>query len=308
MTNFINTKIILSAAVILAAAGLIVGATFAFFSDTETSTGNVFAAGELDLKIDNTSYAIDHNIPGFQNPTGALVANTQATWTLKDLTIEKFFNFSDVKPGDYGEDTISVHVNTNNAWVCAAARVTSDLDNGFSEPEDEVFGTNNDLDDGTLDGDLDSGINFAFWKDDGDNVLELGEETSIFAAGPISNLNPQGKIALADAQGTNPFGNTPILGNSTVYIGKGWCFGTMVATPLAQDNLTTDGPILPDRVGTGFTCDGSAVGNIAQTDSVQGDLQFFAVQSRNNPTFSCETGYTPVWPSVTPTITPIPTL
>ena len=33
-----------------------VGATGAFFSDTETSTGNTFAAGAIDLGVDNTSY------------------------------------------------------------------------------------------------------------------------------------------------------------------------------------------------------------------------------------------------------------
>ncbi|MEK7517455.1 MAG: hypothetical protein AAB583_02805, partial [Patescibacteria group bacterium] len=55
--------------------------------------------------------------------------------------------------------------------------------------------------------------------------------------------------------------------------------------------------------GPGFTCDGSDVDNKAQTDKVVGDLQFYAVQSRNNPDFECdadEGGYTPVWPSPTP--------
>ena len=297
MLHIINTKIILSAAVIIAAAAVIVGATFAFFSDTETSTANTFAAGELDLKVDNTSYAIDRNIPGFNNPTGAFVANPNNSWTLKDLTVEKFFNFIDVKPGDYGEDTISLHVNTNDSWLCAAAQITSDLDNSFTEPEDEVFGTNTDSNDGTPDGDLDSAINFAFWADDGDNVLEVGE--NIFLNGPVSGLNTAGKIALADSNG-GPFGPGPIAGNTTKYIGKGWCFGTLTPNPLAQDNQNTDGPIAPNRVGTGFTCDGSAEGNIAQTDSVTGDLQFFVVQSRNNPNFTCSGGYNPVWPSVTP--------
>ena len=38
----INSKILLSGAAITAAAALIIGATFAFFSDTETSEGNTF--------------------------------------------------------------------------------------------------------------------------------------------------------------------------------------------------------------------------------------------------------------------------
>ncbi len=47
----INSKILLSAASIAAAGALVVGATFAYFSDTETSTANVFATGTLLLDI-----------------------------------------------------------------------------------------------------------------------------------------------------------------------------------------------------------------------------------------------------------------
>jgi len=46
-------KLILSLSVIAAAAVVVVGATTAFFNDTETSTGNVFTAGSIDLKVDS---------------------------------------------------------------------------------------------------------------------------------------------------------------------------------------------------------------------------------------------------------------
>jgi len=46
-----NSKILLSGATAAAAAALIIGATFAYFSDTETSTGNTFTAGTLDVEI-----------------------------------------------------------------------------------------------------------------------------------------------------------------------------------------------------------------------------------------------------------------
>ena len=45
-------KILLSLSVVAAVAVVVVGATTAFFSDTETSTGNTFTAGELDLLVD----------------------------------------------------------------------------------------------------------------------------------------------------------------------------------------------------------------------------------------------------------------
>jgi len=47
----INSKILLSVASIAAAAALVIGATFAFFSDTETSTGNTLGTGTLTIDI-----------------------------------------------------------------------------------------------------------------------------------------------------------------------------------------------------------------------------------------------------------------
>jgi len=48
-----NSKILLSGATAVAAAALIVGATFAYFSSTATSTDNVFGAGTLILQLDD---------------------------------------------------------------------------------------------------------------------------------------------------------------------------------------------------------------------------------------------------------------
>lgn len=46
-------KILISLAIIGIVAAIGVGATVAYFSDTETSTGNTFTAGSLDLKLSN---------------------------------------------------------------------------------------------------------------------------------------------------------------------------------------------------------------------------------------------------------------
>jgi hypothetical protein len=40
-------------------------------------------------------------------------------------------------------------------------------------------------------------------------------------------------------------------------------------------------------VNAGVTCDGSALGNITQTDGATVDVAFRAVQARNNPSFTC---------------------
>jgi len=275
-------KILLSLATIGGVAALTFAVTGAFFSDTETSTGNQFVAGDIDLQIDNQSYVTDAN--------GVLVASPGTSWSLKDLVpgVDHFFNFSDLKPGDLGEDTISIHVGSNSAWMCAAAQITADEDVDCTDPE--LADDGNCAVPGAGLGELDSSLNFAFWHDDGDNVLEDNEQSSIFLQGPLSGIGSQGKIRLADSSGSILGGSTPIPGNTTFYIGKAWCFGTLTPAPRPQ------GEGLSPLQGTGFTCNGSQVNNAAQTDKVVGDLQFYAVQSRNNSTFTCSGDYVPVWP------------
>lgn len=46
-------KIIFSVGIIVALAAVVIGATGAFYSDTETSSGNIFVAGSIDLKVDH---------------------------------------------------------------------------------------------------------------------------------------------------------------------------------------------------------------------------------------------------------------
>jgi len=101
-----SKKILISLGIIAVVSALAIGGTVAYFSDTETSTGNTFAAGSIDLKIDNHSWY-----------NGKY--QSQLSWEPKDLEDELFFNFSDLKPGDWGEDTISIKVeNNDNRFLC----------------------------------------------------------------------------------------------------------------------------------------------------------------------------------------------
>ena len=84
---------------------------------------------------------------------------------------------------------------------------------------------------------------------------------------------------------------TPVKGGSTFHIAKAWCFGNLTLTPV--DTGAGENP----TVATGISCDGSALGNITQTDGIEGDMEFFAVQSRNNGSFTCSGNYTPSWGS-----------
>ena len=297
-------RILLSAAMIVFVVAAIVGGTGAFFSDTETSTGNVFAAGALDLKIDNESYynglvcaEVDEGEYEWQQTTWGEANMAQhfdpymtnligtpcvTSWALKDLGEgDLFFDFEDVKPGDWGEDTISIHVHDNPAWACMDMRI-----------QEDDFGAN-DLA-------LQEQIQFIWWADDGDNVLEADEYDSLqIANGPaIEVLNSY--YALADSE-TNVWDpnapGTPLLGGvdpetqeeNVYYVAKAWCFGEFeFGDNLAeQDGEGKTGQNGPGDRGPGFVCNGASTGNDAMAGRFLVDVAFEAVQARHNGNFQC---------------------
>src|SRR3989344_3207001 len=120
-------KRIIFGLITIAAAGAVIatGATGAFFGDTETSTGNTFAAGAIDLQVDNDSYYNRNRCtyiqatttPGFywQGSSPYPISGTPCTtrFGLSDLDNGLlFFNFTDLKPDDEGENSLSSGVQT----------------------------------------------------------------------------------------------------------------------------------------------------------------------------------------------------
>lgn len=257
-----NKKILMSLSVIAAAAAVVIGGTGAFFSDTETSTGNTFTAGAIDLKVDSQQR---YNNAVCVNGVWVLADGQQATdpqypvlgeacggaWALKDLmpTQDKFFNFGDLKPGDNGSNSISLHVVNNDAWVCATVSNLTDADNSLTEPETPVDG------DGLVSGELKEAMIVTIWKDtDGDNIRDGGE--TVLYSGPAQ----AGTWALYDSTT-----GSPLAGETTAWLGVEW-----------------DLPL--------------STGNEVQTDSMTADMSFQVVQSRNNAQFTCEgANQSPVW-------------
>lgn len=286
--------------------GAVIGGAGAFFSDTETSRGNNFTAGAIDLKVDNESY-YNQNICTDVNPSPEVedwqwqgnspypVSGTECTTSfgLSDLDDGLlFFNFTDMKPDDEGEDTISLHVNNNDAYLCLDMSLVTDDDISSNEPELDSGDDPEDLND-TWDGELGGLMKMVWWIDDGDNVLETGETLLSNGVQSILDFFGEDKTFSADLadSSTNvwtPNTPGPVTGGQTYYIAKAFCYGDMNLTPLAQDGVGTDGPLAPNRVGTGFTCDGKAFGNKSQTDGVTMDIAFSAVQARNNPNYTCD--------------------
>lgn len=223
------------------------------------STGYTFAMGNgFNLKID--SKASWNGAP--QDGTNG---SYDSTWELKDKLVasDKFFNISDVKPGDEGEATISLHVN-KDSWICLDFQNLKQKENGINEPEGEV-----DASGGAIQGELAAATEFFAWYDDGDNIFELGEKpifgTSTTNQAATLTLNNK-TYALADA-----IAGTPYPAGVTKYIGIQWCAGNMVVNVPAAT----------------ITCDGTVLGNVAQTDSFSVDIGFRAVPSKDNKNFTC---------------------
>lgn len=184
-----------------------------------------------------------------------------ATWDLKNLVpgVDKFFNFADIKPGDEGENTISLHTN-EDAWVCLAFSNLTQAENGVNEPEAQV--------DFTPSGDLATGTEVFAWRDDGDNIFEPQTgESVLFGVGTAAALFASTTYAIADA--LNP---PAIPANQTKYFGIAWCAGDL------QVNLSTGA----------MQCNGAALGNIAQTDSFTVDISLTAVSATEQPQFTCD--------------------
>lgn len=262
-------KSILGLAVV---AALAIGGTVAYYNDTETSKDNTFTAGKLDLQIDNTSYY-----------NGEL--SQINTWQMADFDDGKgpkdgqylFFDFNDLKPGDWGEDTISLHVLNNDSWVCGDITLTANDENDLTRSELR-------LQDSSPSGELAQEINFVWWADDGDNVLEDNETVIQQANLGNAPMNISVPIVLADSTKNiwNPQGG-PLPGNSTKYVGKAWCFGKMTLAPRPAGENSPLGVV----ANSGILCDNKDATNISQTDSAKMDVSFRAIQARHMDTFTC---------------------
>lgn len=252
-------KIAISLAVVALVAAGVVMSTSSLFSDTETSTGNTFTAGGIDLTVDS------------QCSYNGNQSSECGTWELKNLnpTADKFFNFADIKPGDTGENTVSLHVYNNDAYGCFYVSPLANDENTCTEPEQVA--EDNQCVAGAGNGELAQNIEFFAWDDvNGNNVWDLGEQplfTNI--KGPASDvLNGQTYSLGTLTAETQAAANTK-------YLGLQWCAGTLTVTPGV------------DQTPNSITCDGNSMGNNTQTDSMSASVAFYVEQVKNNENFSC---------------------
>lgn len=262
-------KILVSLGVIVFVGAIAVGATGAFFSDSETSTGNTFSAGAIDLKVDATehydglicvggTWQQEESVPPTSRPE-LISQPCGGSWALTDLgPSNQFFNLTDIKPGDNGENTVSLHIDNNDAYACANITNVQNDDNGVNSPEASA----GDSTPGLGQGELGQNLNFLIWDDtNGNNIWDNGEQ-----------LLTNGTAPLIDQSYTIADGNdSAITGGDTRYVGVAWCAGSFVNP----------------QAGSPLVCDGATMGNITQTDSYKANVTFQVEQARNNSGFRC---------------------
>ncbi len=238
--------------------------TLAYFSDTETSEDNTFAAGSIDLKVDFDGYF--NKLPDGMPNAG--------TWELDDLDEgDRFFNFADLKPGDFGEGTISLHVYTNDAWACMTVTPKKNDDMSSTEPELETGDAQEDPNN-LWDGELAGALTGMIWAD-------------------IGKYNQQHDCTNTDAiPGDNIY--NPECGD--IKIGTGIAPTSNVILPLADMNGNVftghaGDPLIGSRdyyIGISWSLPGPTTGNNVQSDSYVADISFTAEQKRNNDRFVCQ--------------------
>ena len=309
-------KILLSLATIAIVGIAATGLTVSFYGDTETSTGNTFTAGSIELKIDSRSHynnmvctdmgeadpryqwqpEVGFN-PGpedYPQPGDAC----DGTWAETDLQdgAQKFFNFSDLKPGDKGEDTISLHVYDNDAWGQFEFTPTRDADNTCTEPETvaEDSNHNDTICDPENDGEIDENLYWTAWLDwgslpgfqcgeqgpnnaecdadrtEGDNIHQEGEpyiwnNTLIGETGPFNLRDLLSSVwsqdcSSAAANGHDDYGECHGIAED----------GRLVGSTTYYFGLAWDFPL--------------STGNEISTDEYTADMIFRVEQMRNNPT------------------------
>jgi predicted ribosomally synthesized peptide with SipW-like signal peptide len=307
-------KILLGAVIIVGVAALVAGVTTALFSDTEVSTGNTFTAGKLNLKIDNTCHyngmvctagVWAEESQGSSDYPELIGETCACSWQAKDLDNELFFNFDDVKPGDYGEDTISLHVDNNDAWVCAMLSNLQSNDNGCEQPESDI-----DQSCGVGQGELQSNLFLTIWRDtDCDNVLALPIPAVPEVPAHCGGGSNPSYVQFCASDGENQEICQMDSWAGCVWIPLQPAVPAVAGEQVLVNNLPVSSNLWPiaDVTTGGVPLAGGsnyclgiswnvplATNNIIQSDSVQGDVQFYAVQSRHNQEFSCASAFAEV--------------
>lgn len=258
--------------------------------------GNGDNRSGLNLKIDSQCHYYNYDpensraisgtsLDGYVD-VGCLANGKQfGTWKETDLNCQnKFFNFKDIKPGDQGEDTISLHVSGDDGCGQIALKNLSSNGNACNEPETH----SNDPDcrnkaPGTKEnnGELDDTLQFSLWLDQGRTPGFQGKSD----VGEGDNLFNEKDLMISDWQSINQFSKIEEIRKHLRLARNAFFDVCKKADPDGDgkktkngvcNGLPSDGRLLKDVVyyyGLAWRLP-AATGNEVQTDGLGFDLSF----------------------------------
>lgn len=188
-----NSRILLSAASIAAAGALVVGATFAYFGDSGTSSDNIFSSGTFDMKLtDNNETALD-NVSG----TWGLASAPGDTFT-GDLNIKNTgsvaANHIELAFGNVVTNSVSAPGSTSTTPMDTVLEVTAlqwdaDADGDFTDPGEDLLATVSAGGNGIKDLDDLENLNVD-GSNDFDNLAFTGSQSTNHALHMAGRLHP----------------------------------------------------------------------------------------------------------------------
>lgn len=266
-------------------AGAAIGGTgtMAFLNDSETTSAGI-TAGELDIQLDWRTVYNGEERSHQETPVDTNSEN------------QPILTLDDVKPGDDGCIVISIHNDTNPAWIWHQMRLSNRDDNGLTDPEAAAGDTTS----GDGEGELQEFLEIrAFYDDNFDCEWNVEEECALTAWRKLTDYLSMetfagGGILLDGLRGTSvynrqdaeegvpgkdlnlsPFFPTPAGADAEF---DRW-YGTTFSSSYSQ-------ALLDAQTGTQYVTYQwrlpESVGNEIQGDSVDITIEFYAQQARHN--------------------------
>ncbi|GAB7094961.1 TasA family protein [Halolamina litorea] len=256
--------------------------TMAFLNDAETTSAGV-TAGELDIQLD---WRTMHNGEELSHQESPVDTNSQN---------QPILTLDDVKPGDDGCIVISIHNDTNPAWIWHQMRLSDRDDHGLTDPEASTDSTG-----GEGEGELQDHLEVrAFYDDDDDCEWNPDEECKLTSWRKlteylsIETFTGDG-ILLDGLRGTTVYNRQEAIDGVP---GKNINLSPFFPTPGGADDeferwydttfsSSYSQSLLADQTGTQYITYQwrlpEEVGNVVQGDSVDITIEFHAQQARHN--------------------------
>jgi len=267
----------------LASAGAGLG-TSAFFSDEETFEDNLLVAGEFDLKVDYVNRYYDgsqgsRDTPATWDVTGSYpfpydIKGREAFETEAEFRDQfaddddidaALVSLDDVKPGDEGCLTFSLHLFDNPGYIWLYADNLVSLENSITEPE----GKDDQEVDGMESGELEEEILVTIFYDENANCIFEPGDIEI----PGEQLIFSGTLAEAFETMSRNNGFVPLDGDRSTPMD--YDDGATAESRDCFPNSTTDYVTFHWELPVDHA-------NEIQSDSVEFDVGFYAEQCRHN--------------------------